>query len=729
MANYTVGNLEIAFKAVDQTSASFKDLAKNLRAIQKLINNIANSDLTSFKNNIKAIRKEFTPFLKNITSASDVIIALNSSLQQVGLRNLTKVAQDFSDLKRGIEGATGGLSNLNEEVITANKDLQETSIELSNVAKQQSRVEIVAKRLAAALSTHTYDRLSKEVGSLASQWKNLYATMQKSGMYDTLTDGLFSSAASAKLGKLTQDYLAQRSAMDKVNDAFARIEEQYRRSRMTTEELTIEQYRNVEASRRQRIEFLQASLALGTAGANTKAYQKELAELTSETKKATSGFTKFIKSIGRIALYRAIRRALQLITQSITETIQEFAKVDDNVNNTMSHITSSLKVIRLSFGAIFIPLLQAIEPILSQIASRFADLANLISQATANGDTYWAINSKAIQDYREQLQKTTGTLASFDKFNSLNAKDDSSIFFEEREILKENKAVKETSKIIDGIKNALAGLGKVLEFIGKHLDLVAIAVGGIIAFKLISKVSTLISTLNGVSGILSLLSVHPIIAIVGAVAAVLTYLYATNEDFRESINNLLKALSPLVSLVSNLLIEQLKPIFEILQLLVDNIIAPLATILVKNLTNRIEKLTQILTPIINIIKNIYNWINKVIDAVSNSFLGKVVGGIGQGISGIVGGIGKIFGFADGGLPDRGTMFIAGEAGAEVVYNTPSGQSGVANINQLKSAFYQALVEWGNTRKADNTPIVVYLDGEEVYRNVTNRAAQRGNHWA
>lgn len=85
-------------------------------------------------------------------------------------------------------------------------------------------------------------------------------------------------------------------------------------------------------------------------------------------------------------------------------------------------------------------------------------------------------------------------------------------------------------------------------------------------------------------------------------------------------------------------------------------------------------------------------------------------------------------YANGGLPDKGTVFLAGEAGAEVVYNTPSGQSGVANISQLKSAFYQALVEYGQNNK-DNQPIVVTLDGEVVYRSTTAHANRRGQKWA
>lgn len=85
-------------------------------------------------------------------------------------------------------------------------------------------------------------------------------------------------------------------------------------------------------------------------------------------------------------------------------------------------------------------------------------------------------------------------------------------------------------------------------------------------------------------------------------------------------------------------------------------------------------------------------------------------------------------YASGGLPDKGTMFLAGEAGAEIVYNTPSGQSGVVNVHQIKQAMYQAMVEYGRNNQ-DNRPLVVYLDGEKVYENTTSHAKRRGEIWS
>ena len=106
-------------------------------------------------------------------------------------------------------------------------------------------------------------------------------------------------------------------------------------------------------------------------------------------------------------------------------------------------------------------------------------------------------------------------------------------------------------------------------------------------------------------------------------------------------------------------------------------------------------------------------------------LGLLVAGIGATVTALT----SVKAFKDGGLPDKGTMFLAGEAGAEIVYNTPSGQSGVVNVAQIKQAMYQALVEYGRTSGGNDRPIEVYLDGEKVYESTTSHASRHGKTWA
>lgn len=81
-------------------------------------------------------------------------------------------------------------------------------------------------------------------------------------------------------------------------------------------------------------------------------------------------------------------------------------------------------------------------------------------------------------------------------------------------------------------------------------------------------------------------------------------------------------------------------------------------------------------------------------------------------------------YAEGGLPDKGTMFIAGEAGAEIVYNTPSGQSGVVNVQQIQSAFNGALNNWWSNAKHD-IPQFKEVSKTGIYEVAKSEMRRRG----
>jgi hypothetical protein len=83
-------------------------------------------------------------------------------------------------------------------------------------------------------------------------------------------------------------------------------------------------------------------------------------------------------------------------------------------------------------------------------------------------------------------------------------------------------------------------------------------------------------------------------------------------------------------------------------------------------------------------------------------------------------------FKNGGVPDRGTIFRAGEAGTEVVSHT-NGVTEVTNVRQMEQAFFNALLRHSKTTNG-KTEIIVNLDGEKVYKNTTEHAKQHGNTW-
>ena len=72
--------------------------------------------------------------------------------------------------------------------------------------------------------------------------------------------------------------------------------------------------------------------------------------------------------------------------------------------------------------------------------------------------------------------------------------------------------------------------------------------------------------------------------------------------------------------------------------------------------------------------------------------------------------------ANGGMVSSGSLFIAGEAGAELVTTMPSGQTGVTNVAQFKQAMVEAIYECADVFQQPDGSVVLNLDGAEVARS-------------
>ena len=117
------------------------------------------------------------------------------------------------------------------------------------------------------------------------------------------------------------------------------------------------------------------------------------------------------------------------------------------------------------------------------------------------------------------------------------------------------------------------------------------------------------------------------------------------------------------------------------------------------------------------------------DLITAIGIGMTIGGIALGVSA------NHFAknYANGGLPDKGTMFVAGEAGAEMVYNMPSGQSGVANIQQIAQANYNGTIKalndwWGGMSAKQDIPKLQGANATGLYQAVTGVAKAQGERW-
>lgn len=76
--------------------------------------------------------------------------------------------------------------------------------------------------------------------------------------------------------------------------------------------------------------------------------------------------------------------------------------------------------------------------------------------------------------------------------------------------------------------------------------------------------------------------------------------------------------------------------------------------------------------------------------------------------------------------DSGTVFRAGENGkVEAVYSAPNGDTNIANVQQMKAAFYGALVDYGKAYGGANGETIIYIGEEPVFNAVQRSASKKG----
>lgn len=408
------------------------------------------------------------------------------------------------------------------------------------------------------------------------------------------------------------------------------------------------------------------------------------------------------------------------------------------------------------------------------------------------GDTIKAVaeNMGAIKSFADPFESTTegaldaseaidevkGKLLGFDKFRSLSGgAEDNALGLDEKllEALAgfdsilgnadmEAQKLAEKFKILSGlfdedgvfnpdrwneITTAIKQIG------GALLAVAGIIVGAMFgkaiigAFDYISlSILEVMTTTKGLTSNVTLLGkvfsfiiTHPIIAVLVAVGAYLFYLYTTNEEFRLSVNNLFKSFKPLFTLLGDLIKQILPPLGNLLGATFD-IIDELFIFVVKQAIPILQAVVVMILPVAYALEFVVRVLQSLMEILTALFTFNFEG-LGSKLKSIWGGKWASFDFANsaigqfsmndyagGGLPDKGTIFRAGEAGAEIVYNMPNGQSGVANVRQIEQAMYNALARYGE-QNGGAIVVQAYLDGEKVYENTTARAKSQGFVWA
>lgn len=692
---YSVGNLKIAFNALDQTSDDFKKLATNLRAVANLINRISTADLGKFTANVKQITQAFNPFLTRVEKSTAGLRAFDSVARQIGVRNISSVAQNFDDIQHATEEVADGVAEFNAEIVNGDSATREYAEAVSNVANAIEEIK------------NPFNVAQAQVAKLTQEMLNLH-----------FATGNLDNGAIQEIRDLTSAISASQNAV--------------KQALMSEEELVIEKYKDIQATRKQRIAYLEAELAMGASGKQARQYAKELAELRKQDGQVgkKSGFQKFLGQVKRIAIYRLIRSGLKAVTGAFKDGIGALAQFDSGINKTMSQLTTSFTVMKLSVSMALVPLLQSITPIIQQISVGFANMANVISASMSKTGEYTKINTDRLLAYNK-----AANLFDFDKFRSLNKGDDAMnlLSTEKVEDLNKDLGVSYANYVLiyDIIKNIGQILGNVFGIVNK-IGQSALP----IITTVLSIADAILYVVNGITWVLDKSGL--LTPVLGAILGYFIAIGATKFITwlkSGALATWFKTATASASGFGGKLLAVLGTT-QALAVAIGALIGGISYY-IQNL-DKMSTTAKVLVPVIAALAAVFTGLAVAKAAAAAGIAAPAMAGITAGAlaaaialaagTAISVGVGK---FANGGMPDKGSLFVAGESGAEFVYNMPSGQSGVANVQQIAQAMkvgcLAALQEYGASR-GDLGDISFDLDGEQIYRNTTSHAKKHGYSW-
>ena len=740
-----------------------KDLAEALKSFNDVKNpiNVNNVTGNTFNKTVQTVKKASE-------SAAKASEPLSEELQ-TSIKNADKLAISMHKVKESTADMTGAFADGDENAAWRARERQ---------LNAQTQVEKNTPPVALSASTQEAIKAAKEVDLLQAKLRGLKEALEEA----------FSKGDASKAYSIRGQIIQTEKALDSANKAAIRA-------------------------------------------------KYGVAEAAKEVEKAQSPLQTLMKSIGRIAFYRAIRSAIKAVTQAFSEGLQAayaFSSGIEGEGNRFAAAMDSMKIagsqMKGQLGSAFIGLLAAIEPIVVRILNLITALADAISQifASFTGTTYlksiqtpqkWA---KAAGGAAKAAKEWKNQLLGFDEINRLNEPSDGGgggggtnplegFNFEDTPLDDWAKKIHDNLALIELAASGFAlALGLILLFSGANiplgLGLIALGVAGMahalkedwssVDPKIAKAVADVAAVVGG-----ALLAVGALLTFTGAnIPLGLGLMLAGAASIATAVAINWKAIPTTVgSVVSEILmilggallalgvvIMFATPTFSPLGLgLIVAGAAALAGGVAINWNNMPQSIGDVVSRILIILggalivlgiilcltgagiplgiglimagaaslagayainsgaiiqavqdacnhiwgivnglfQGIHDWIQNVLDGISQFLSLSAIADRADKMAAD----GSIYlqGFASGGFPSDGQLFVANEAGAEMV-GSIGGRTAVANNDQIVEGIRQGVFEAvmaANNNGNNNVDVRVYLDSREIKagQNRLNRA--------
>lgn len=161
--------------------------------------------------------------------------------------------------------------------------------------------------------------------------------------------------------------------------------------------------------------------------------ESSFVRLKNRIDKSTIGANKFIRSIGRIALYRSIRFMFSEIAAGLREgtvNLYQYSKaIDGRFAKSMDMIATSILYFRNSVAAASAPIINSLAPAIDLLVDRLVEALNYFNQLSAKltGATTWTKALKYPKEYAKATNDASKALKDFQMgFDELNVISDNS---------------------------------------------------------------------------------------------------------------------------------------------------------------------------------------------------------------------------------------------------------------------------------------------------------------
>lgn len=347
---------------------------------------------------------------KLVDEFATAISKLQAEINKLDVSKLEAVSKalSFSGVGGGGAKGTSAVSKQSEEVKKLNSELKNLQKTRESILKQ----EVLSGSTLGEVLGATY---TDKEGNTSVVPKNVAAQLSKQFGLDAIDKQIEEVQT-----KLSQAQIPQ--AQGGMGEQLQQVEN------VTHKQLELNSLRDVQTAQ---LDIINKKLQDENLSEEEQIKLKKQALSLEKAMKGT-GEKNLLSAIKRVAVYRAIRGVLKAIVNAFKEGFSNLAGYSEEVNNTLSQLTSSFTTIKNSVAVAFLPLLNAITPVIQWVSVSIANLANSISYLSAKlkgNATYLKVNTDYLKKFNEQSR-----LLSFDTFEKLQGGDDVSDMFKEVEI-------------------------------------------------------------------------------------------------------------------------------------------------------------------------------------------------------------------------------------------------------------------------------------------------------